>query len=132
MLSYFKFHHIGIATGNIKNTAQYYLDADYVKSETVFDPVQNVSIAFLTKIGMPKIELIEPSQSTSPGFKIIQKSGVTPYHICYEVDNIETAINDLKKKRFMLLTKPVIAVALNNKKICFLYNKDVGLIELVE
>jgi len=58
MLSVFQFHHIGIAVNNIKTTAQYYLDADYVISDTIFDPIQNVSIAFLEKKGMPRIELV--------------------------------------------------------------------------
>ena len=38
----------------------------------------------------------------------------------------------LKKKRFILLGKPVEACAINNKKVCFMYNREVGLIELVE
>ncbi|MCL1947573.1 MAG: lactoylglutathione lyase, partial [Chitinivibrionia bacterium] len=64
--------------------------------------------------------------------KIIEKSGVSPYHICYETENIENAINELKKKKYLLLARPVNAVALNDRKICFLYNKEVGLIELTE
>jgi methylmalonyl-CoA/ethylmalonyl-CoA epimerase len=137
MLPDFQFHHIGIATGSIKNTAQYYLDAGYSISDTIYDPIQNVYIAFLDKIGMPRIELIEPNASIDnkanhPVSKIIDKSGVSPYHICYEVANIDNAINELKKKKFLPLTRPINAVAMDNKKICFLYNKDVGLIELVE
>jgi methylmalonyl-CoA/ethylmalonyl-CoA epimerase len=133
MLTSFKFHHIGIATTNIKNTAKYYLDAEYIISDTIFDPIQNVSIAFLEKNGMPRIELLEPVlSSNSPINKIIEKSGVSPYHICYEVDDIETAIKELKKKKYLPLSRPVNAIAINNKKICFLFNKDIGLIELVE
>jgi methylmalonyl-CoA/ethylmalonyl-CoA epimerase len=134
MLSNLQFHHIGIAVNNIKTTAQYYLDADYIISDTIYDPIQNVSIAFLKKNGMPLIELVESGSIThnSPISKIIEKSGVSPYHICYEVNNIESTINDLKNKKYLPLAKPVSAVAMNNKKICFLYNKDVGLIELLE
>jgi len=33
---------------------------------------------------------------------------------------------------YLPLTNPVIAAAMNNRRICFLFNKDVGLIELVE
>jgi len=134
MLSDFQFHHIGIAVNSIKVTAQYYLDAGYVISDTIYDPIQNVSIAFLEKNGMPQIELVEAgsADNNSPICKIIEKSGVSPYHICYEVDNIESAINKLKKKKYLPLANPVSAAAMNNKKICFLYNKDVGLIELVE
>ena len=133
MLSDFKFSHIGIAVKSIKTAAQYYLDAGYRVSDTVYDPLQDVSVAFLDKSGMPRIELVEPGLSVHCAVsKIIEKSGVSPYHICYETENIENAINELKKKKYLLLARPVNAVALNDRKICFLYNKEVGLIELTE
>jgi methylmalonyl-CoA/ethylmalonyl-CoA epimerase len=81
---------------------------------------------------MPNIELIEPGSAKSPITKVLKKSGVVPYHICYSVKNIKLAISSLKTKQFILLSTPVEAVAINNKNICFLYNKNVGLIELVE
>ena len=134
MLPEFKFHHIGIATDSIKNTAQYYTKAGYCVTDITYDKIQNVSIAFLEKDGMPLLELIEPAsfRDNSPVVKIIENLGVSPYHICYEVNNIENAINQLKEKKFLLLAHPVNAIAMNNRKICFLYNKEVGLIELVE
>lgn len=52
--------------------------------------------------------------------------------MCYCVEDIEEAVKELKKKRFLPLFRPVQAVALGNKKICFLFNREVGLIELVE
>jgi methylmalonyl-CoA/ethylmalonyl-CoA epimerase len=132
MLSYFDFHHIGIATPNIQKTAQYYLDAGFLMSEVITDPIQKVKITFLTKGQMPRIELLEPTSEDSPVTEILAKSGVSPYHICYEVDDIEIAVKDLKKKRFISLFKPVKAIALDNRLICFLYNAEVGLIEILE
>jgi len=133
MLPDFRFHHIGIATDSIKNTAQHYIAADYIASDTIYDPIQKVYIAFLQKNGMPLIELVEPNmEHNSPVSKIIEKSGVSPYHICYEVENIENAIEELKKKKYLLLARPAAAVAINNRKICFLFNKEVGLIELLD
>lgn len=49
MLPDFKFHHIGIAVFDIDDTAQYYIDAGYQKTETVIDTIQNVKICFLTE-----------------------------------------------------------------------------------
>jgi methylmalonyl-CoA/ethylmalonyl-CoA epimerase len=136
MLPNLKFHHIGVATYSIECTAQHYIDAGYALSNTVYDPIQNVSIAFLEKKGEPLIELVAapppPNHDNSPVNKIIEKTGVSPYHICYEADNIAAVTNELKKKKYMPLARPVNAVALNNRKILFLYNKEIGLIELVE
>lgn len=133
-----KYHHIGIAVFNIEETAPFYIMQGYSKSQTVYDPIQNVNICFLFYLNnggggqMPMIELIEPIDETSPVYKILQKSGVTPYHICYEVENISDTITELKREKFIPLSKPVEAVAMSNKKVCFLFNKNIGLIELVE
>jgi methylmalonyl-CoA/ethylmalonyl-CoA epimerase len=76
--------------------------------------------------------LVEPGSDRSPICKTLKKSGVTPYHICYAVKDMAAAIYELKKKKYILLAPPVSAVALAERNICFLYNGDVGLIELVE
>lgn len=132
MLPDFKFHHIGIAVFDIDATARYYVEAGYKKSESIVDPIQNIRICFLSKEGMPMLELLAPVDDKSPVVKTLEKVGVTPYHSCYLVRNIEEAIVLLKKKHFILLGKPVEACAINNKKVCFLFNREVGLIELLE
>ena len=132
MLPDFSFHHIGIAAADIDRTASYYVKAGYSKTENTFDPIQNVNICFLSKKGMPLLELIEPLDETSPVFKVLSKNGVTPYHICYSVKDIAKSVAELRSLRFVATSEPVPACALDNHKVCFLYNRNVGLIELVE
>lgn len=69
---------------------------------------------------------------TSPVNKILEKNGVTPYHTCYIVDEIELAMKELRKMKYIVVSKPAEAVAIHGCKVCFLFNKNVGLIELVE
>ena len=126
------FHHIGIAVESIEKTALFYTEAGYKMSDKIFDSKQNVNISFLKKSDSPLLELVEPVDETSPVRNILNKIGVSAYHFCYEVDNLEESIAQLRKKRFMLLVKPVEAIAFDNRKICFLYHKDTGLIELLE
>jgi methylmalonyl-CoA/ethylmalonyl-CoA epimerase len=45
---------------------------------------------------------------------------------------MEEAIKELRKMKYLLLSSPVPAPAISNYKVAFLYNKKVGLIELVE
>lgn len=133
MLSSFKFHHIGVATARLEKTAKFYTEAGYRMTEPVVDPIQNIRISFLTKDGMPTIELLEPVDEKSPVVSILSKmGGTTPYHCCYIVDDMDVATRELKAKRFIQLSKPAPAVAIQNHHVCFLYHKDVGLIELVE
>ena len=72
---------------------------------------------------MPLIELLAPIDEKSPVNKTLEKMGVSPYHCCYSVDNLDDAIVKLKKQKYIPLFKPVAACAMGNKKICFLFNK---------
>ena len=132
MLDSFKFHHIGIAVKDIDKTATIYVNGGYEMSGIIFDPIQNVDICWLTKDGMPVVELLAPVDESSPICKIIDKNGVIPYHICYVVDDIDQAIAELRKLKYVLVSKPVEAVAIHNCKVAFLHHRHVGLIELVE
>lgn len=126
------FHHIGIACRDIDKTREFYLGLGYTASPVVDDPLQHVRICFLDKEGAPRLELLEPLDDQSPVARTLATAGVTPYHFCYEVRNIDEAIAALRTKRFLLVSGPVPACALGDRCIAFLYNKNNGLIELVE
>lgn len=132
MLTEFKFHHIGVAVKSIDATAAIYEGAGYRMSDIVFDPIQNVNICWLTKEGTPIVELLAPVDETSPVCKTLEKNGVTSYHCCYVVENIDEAVKKLRNEKYVLTSKPEPAVAFRGSRVCFLYNKNVGLIELVE
>ena len=132
MLDTMKFHHMGVAVKEIEKTAAVYVQGGYKQSVTTFDPIQQVKICWLTKEGMPTVELVEPVDDSSPVCKTLAKNGVSPYHTCYRVEDIEKAIDELRKMKYVVVVKPVEAPAITNAKVCFLFNKNVGLIELVE
>ena len=129
-----QFHHIGIACFNIEETAAFYKERGYFLTQAVYDPIQNVHIAFLNSENpvFPCLELISPHDDTSPVCKNLQKNGVSPYHICYETEDLEDAVAELKKQKFIAVSKPSPAVAFGGRRVCFLFSKSVGLIELVE
>jgi len=132
MLSNAIFHHVGVAVESIERTGSLFVEAGYKMTVVIFDPKQNVNISFLEKDGSPLLELVEPVDEHSPVRNILNKTGVSAYHFCYEVENLDDSIAQLRRKKFMLIVKPVEAVAFNGRRICFLYNKDAGLIELLE
>ena len=131
MLPDFTFHHIGYAVRDIACTAEYYTNAGWTCSEIIVDPIQNVRIAFLQRENTPLIELVAPEDENSPVNQTLHKVGVSPYHICYEVPDMQDAISRLRRMRFLPLFKPVPAIALQNREICYLYNQNVGLIEIL-
>jgi methylmalonyl-CoA/ethylmalonyl-CoA epimerase len=132
MLACFKFHHIGVAVKDIDRTAVVYTDGGYKKSDVVFDPIQNVNICWLTKEGMPTVELLAPVDEQSPVCRILEKNGVTLYHTCYVVEDIDLAVDELRKQKYVLVSKPEKAIAIHDCRVAFLHHRHVGLIELVE
>lgn len=126
-----RFHHIGYAVKDIFETAENYISMGWVLSEVYVDVIQNSQIAFLKKEGFPLIELVAAVDDKSPVVNTLKKSGVSPYHVCYEVDDIDIAIKELNEMSFFTLFDPVPAIAIENRLICYLYSVSVGLIELV-
>lgn len=127
-----KFHHIGIACRDINKTKAFYLTMGYVDAPIVDDAQQHVRVCFLDKPGAPRLELLEPLDEQNPVSRTLQVVGVSPYHLCYEVRDIKAAIAELRRQRFLLVSGPVPACAMNNRLVAFLFNKDNGLMEIVE
>lgn len=127
-----QFHHFGIACKEIDKTAEAYAQLGYSKGETIFDPLQNINICFLTHSEMPLVELLSPVDENSPIVQILEKNGVTPYHTCYAVDDLDNVVKAFKRLRYVVVSKPKEASALDDRRVVFLYNVDMGLIELVE
>lgn len=124
--------HIGYAVRDIEKTAQLYINGGWTMSEVYEETVQNTRIAFLYKPGMTTIELVSPRDGESPVDNILKNQGVAPYHICYVVEDIMQAMEDLYEEGFRPLFFPVESMAMDNHKICYLYHNDIGAIEIVE
>ena len=67
-----------------------------------FDSIQNMNICWLTKEGTPTVELLAPVDENSPVNKILEKVGVSPYHCCYVVENLEEASAQLCKQKYIM------------------------------
>ena len=117
-----KFEHVGIAVRKI--------DLITNNLKKINDKIQNVNLSFINCSGLT-IELVEPANDSSPVNSFLKKNQ-TYYHICFSVDNIDASIKKAKKYNFSKISKPVPAVAFNNRKIVWLYNINLGLVELLE
>lgn len=126
------FHHLGIATKSIKNCINIYRELGYKETEIKVEPSQNVKICFLNKIGSPLLELIEPINDDSPVSRIVKNSGTTPYHTCYEVENMENTIDELEELNFRLLFEPIKSETMDDGLFCYLFSSEIGLIELYQ
>jgi lactoylglutathione lyase/methylmalonyl-CoA/ethylmalonyl-CoA epimerase len=128
-----KIDHIGIAVENLDESLDFYqnlLGLSLTGVEEISD--QKVSTAFI-RLMDTNIELLTPTDDESPIRKLLDKKGKGIHHIALEVDNIETALDELKKKGVDLIDdKPRIGA--HNKKIAFIHPRSAGgvLLELCE
>ena len=80
-----------------------------------------------------KIELVSPDTSKGSSIeRLLAVNGPMPYHICFSTDNIELKSKKLSEQGFRVISKFVPAAIFDGRGICFLYHKDIGLIELLE
>lgn len=127
-----KVHHIGYLVKNISKTEKKFLELGYeVESPTKLDEIRNIDIEFLVN-GDYRVELIEPKGEESPMYPLLKRYKNTPYHLCYEVENIDEAIAELQDKHYTVIQEPNIAPCIEGKKVAFLNNISMGIIELVE
>ena len=128
-----KIEHIGIAVKSLENSNTLFeilLGVKHYKTEVVES--EKVSTSFF-KMGDSKIELLEASDPQSPIAKFIEKRGEGVHHIAFEVADIRTSMQELKKAGFTLLSDEPKPGA-DNKLVCFLHPKSTNgvLVELCQ
>ena len=132
MNSNYLFHHLGIATRSIENCVSIYSKLGYSISDIRVEPSQNVKICFLSKEGGPLLELVEPQNNDSPVSNIVKNSGTTPYHTCYQVENLQESLDELEELNFRILFEPLKSEAMDEGLFCYLFSAEIGLIELYQ
>jgi methylmalonyl-CoA/ethylmalonyl-CoA epimerase len=128
------FHHVGVAVRNIQEAIANYQNLfDYKLISGPFDdPIQNVSVCFLSRgEGDTTIELVAPLGPNSPIDRTLKKGGGT-YHVCYQVQDMNAAMEHLTERGSLLLSGPVPAVAFELREIAWLMTETELLVELVQ
>ena len=102
-----KLTHIGYVVKNIDD----YLTNSFLKavSPPVYDPVQKSKICFVD-VGWDDevlLELLEPSDSSSPVANFLQKTGGGLHHLCFEVKDITEAEDIARKSRMVPVREAV-------------------------
>lgn len=128
-----KLHHTGYITGNIDETAKAFEVLGYCKQPTFDDTIQKCFICFLERTkGEPMIELVQPYEENKTMQKMLTKRGVSPDHLCYEVDNVMAVYDKLlDTEGWLPIFSPVEAIAFDNRKITYFMNAETGFVEFV-
>lgn len=128
----FRIDHIGYITGDITKSAKLFEKLGYkLVGEPIADETQKTRICYLQKKNEVMVELVEPFATNEPMQKMLKVRGVTPYHICYEVDDIYQIVEEFNKEGWVPMFQPVNAPASGNRLISYMFKRGVGYIEFV-
>jgi|APSaa5957512535_1039671.scaffolds.fasta_scaffold25318_3 methylmalonyl-CoA/ethylmalonyl-CoA epimerase len=122
------FHHIGVACDSIEEVASFLENTFSIINKTpVFElKHQNVDVCLLTTSDNINIELV-----SGVAVENLVKKKKFLYHNCWEVEDIDLAINHFVDNGAMLISEPKPSELFNNRKVAFLLTM-IGIVELLE
>ncbi len=130
-----KLNHIAIATPKLDEAVNTYKNMLGVKLSSPIDQIDHgVKVVFI-ELPNTKIELLEPLGEKSPIETFLEKNkkgGI--HHICFEVEDINSAILSLEKDGATVLGDGEAKIGAHGNPVIFLHPKDFNgtLIELEE
>ena len=129
-----KLNHVGVATPSIDASVAMYRDVLGATSitEKWAMPEQGVWVCFVN-LPNSQIELIEPYGDKSPIVAFLEKNPKGgQHHVCFEVEDIIAARDEMKAKGATVLGEPRIGA--HGTPVIFVHPKDMGgvLVELME
>ena len=115
----YRLDHIGIAVSSIEDAIGIYRALGLAETDRETVSSQGVVIAFLP-VGDTRLELLEPIGADSPIAKFIEKRGPGIHHVCFAVDDLESALSDLASRGFRLVNESPVPGA-DGKRVAFLH-----------
>ncbi len=127
-----KLNHVAIVVPEIEGALSFWRDAlglDLAHIEDV--PSQKSQVAFLP-LGDSEVELVKPTTEDSGVAKFLAERGAGMHHLCFEVDDIDGMLTDLKAKGVRLINET--AMQLEGRKVAFIHPKAANgvLVELYQ
>ena len=125
--------HIGIAVKDLDTNAPFWkhvLKISHKGTETV---AQEGVTTDIYDTGSGKVELLESTVSGSVIEKFLENRGEGIHHVCFEVDNINKAIIELKELNIDVISdRPTVGA--EGYKVVFIHPKSTGgvLVELAQ
>ncbi|MDP6628663.1 MAG: methylmalonyl-CoA epimerase [Candidatus Marinimicrobia bacterium] len=125
--------HIGIAVNNLDTDAPFWkhiMNIPHRNTELVDD--QGV-ITDIYDTGKGKVELLEPTAKNTTVGKFLDKRGPGVHHVCFEVDDINNAIKELKESNIHIISDEP-SIGAEGYKVVFIHPKSTGgvLVELAQ
>lgn len=127
-----KINHIAIAVKDVEESLKFWRDAMGLQVDHIEDvPSQKSEVVFIP-VGDSEVELVRPTSADSGVSKFVEEKGGGMHHLCFEVDNIDEMLTQLKERGVRLINET--ALELPGRKMAFIHPKSTNgvLVELYE
>ena len=125
--------HVAVLVPNLEEALSFWQDQlglslDHVETISSME----VKIAFLP-LGESEIELVQPITDTSGLAKFLEKRGPGLHHICIEVEDIRSKLDQLQARGVRLIDEEPVQMD-DGRQLAFIHPKSAGgvLVELYE
>ena len=99
-------NHVCIAVLNIEETLAFYENLFGVTKSGEIETIEDQGVkAALVRVGASQLEFIQPIDNENGVAKFIERRGEGVHHICFEVDNLESKLNELNLAGVQLIDK---------------------------
>lgn len=130
-------HHIGYLVKNIQEAEKDFkkLHAQLLMTAT-YDPDGHAYMSFLDVDGCV-VELVCPDKDSNL-YPLLKKHKNSPYHMCYEVENLQESISEMEVEGFVCFKQPEDAKMIDilqnvsGCKVAFMMSSSIGMIELLQ
>lgn len=125
-------NHVAVVVADIEGALGFWRDALGLELHHVEDvPSQKSQVAFLP-VGESEVELVRPTTDDSGVAKFLADRGGGMHHLCFEVDDIDGMLANLKGKGVRLINET--AMQLEGRKVAFVHPKSANgvLVELYQ
>lgn len=116
-----KIGHIGIAVSDLESAKDFYTKALGLKVERE-ETLEGMKIAFIP-VGKVNLELIQCATDEGVIAKFIAKRGEGVHHIAYEVDDVSSALEELKGQGVKLVDEAP-RMGADGKEVAFVHPKS--------
>ncbi|HSM24182.1 MAG TPA: methylmalonyl-CoA epimerase [Anaerolineaceae bacterium] len=127
-----KINHVAIAVNDVEESLKFWRDAMGLQVDHIEDvPSQKAQVVFIP-VGDSEVELVRPTSPDTGVAKFIEEKGGGMHHLCFEVDNIDEMLSEMKEKGVRLINE--VALELPGRKMAFVHPKSTNgvLVELYE
>ena len=92
-----KIYHLGYAVEDIEAASRFYMENFGVEPTEPEVVEEQGIIATMFRVGESMVELVQPLDPDTPVGRFLARRGEGFHHVAYQVDDLETALRELRK-----------------------------------